>query len=234
MDRRLGEVRMGLNKISRDRRRLADIVYDQLVDAIQSGAIGADERLVQEKLADELQISRTPVREALLRLEQDGILVSSSRGGFLIHNMTDQEVRELYQARAAIEGQAMRILATQNNPRKNADLRETVEREENISSPSVAAYFEANRTIHRRFLELSGNRYLIEMFDNIWNRGVSYNLFAAIKKLDLDKSFGDHIRLVDAIETGDVTAATDAIIDHIQHGYELQIEALNKRADAQR
>lgn len=219
---------MGLTKISRDRRRLADIVYDQLVDAIQSGSIAADERLVQEKLADELQISRTPIREALLRLEQDGILVSSPRGGFLIHNMTDQEVRELYQARAAIEGQAMRILATMNDPEKNADLRETINREENISSPSISAYFEANRNIHRRFLELSGNRYLTEMFDNIWNRGVSYNLFAAIDRLDLSKSFGDHVRLVDAIETGDVTLATDAITDHVKHGYEMQIEALNK------
>ncbi|CAN0600006.1 unnamed protein product, partial [Laminaria digitata] len=107
------------------------------------------------------------------------------------------------------------------------DLRKTIKREENISSPSIAAYFEANRNIHRRFVELSNNRYLLEMFDNIWNRGVSYNLFSAIDKLDLSKSFGDHLRLVDAIETGDVTVAADAIVDHISHGYDLQMEALN-------
>ncbi|CAN0599432.1 unnamed protein product, partial [Laminaria digitata] len=134
---------MRLTKISRDRRRLADIVYDQLLEAIQSGAVAGDDRLVQEKLADELQISRTPVREALLRLEQDGILVSSPRGGFLIHSMTAEEVRELYQARAAVEGQAMRILAAQNDAQKNEDLRKTIKREENISSPSIASYFEA-------------------------------------------------------------------------------------------
>lgn len=222
---------MGLTKISRDRRRLADIVYDQLLEAIRSGTIAADKRLVQEKLADELQISRTPVREALLRLEQDGILASSARGGFLIHSMTAEEVRELYQARAAIEGQALRILAAQNDARKNEDLRKTINREENISSPSIAAYFEANRNIHRRFVELSNNRYLLEMFDNIWNRGVSYNLFSAIDKLDLSKSFGDHLRLVDALETGDVTVATDAIVGHIGHGYDLQMEALNSETE---
>ncbi|MCP4319031.1 MAG: GntR family transcriptional regulator [Hyphomicrobiales bacterium] len=219
---------MALKQIKQDRQRLADIVYEQLLEAIQSGTISSEERLVQEKLAEELQISRTPVREALLRLEQDGILTSSSRGGFSIHRMTNGEVKELYQARAAIESQAVRILAVENNPEKNKSLRETIEREENISSSSVRAYFEANRNIHRRIVELTDNRYLIEMFDNIWNRGVSYNLFAAIEKLDLSMSLGDHIRLVEAIETGNPTVALDTIIDHITHGLELQFEALER------
>ncbi len=219
---------MALKQIKQDRQRLADIVYEQLLEAIQSGIISSEERLVQEKLAEELQISRTPVREALLRLEQDGILTSSSRGGFSIHRMTNGEVKELYQARAAIESQAVRILAVENNPEKNKSLRETIEREENISSSSVRAYFEANRNIHRRIVELTDNRYLIEMFDNIWNRGVSYNLFAAIEKLDLSMSLGDHIRLVEAIETGNPTVALDTIIDHITHGLELQFEALER------
>ena len=64
-------------------------------------------------------------------------------------------------------------------------------------------------------VELTGNRYLLEMFDNIWNRATSYNLFAAIEKLDLAKSLGDHLRLVDAIETGNPTVAMEAIVDHI-------------------
>ena len=195
---------------------------------IQSGTIGSDERLVQEKLAEEMQISRTPVREALLRLEQDGILTSSSRGGFSIHRMTNSEIKEVYQARAAIEGQTIRILAAENNPVKNRALRKTVKREENISSDSVRAYFDANRKIHRRMVELADNRYLIKMFDNIWNRGVSYNLFATIERVDLSKSLGDHLRLVETIETGNPTTAMDAIIDHIGHGLELQFEAMER------
>ncbi|MCB1423882.1 MAG: GntR family transcriptional regulator [Nitratireductor sp.] len=128
--------------------------------------------------------------------------------------------------RAAIEGQSARIIAAHNDPATIKILRETVEREENIASPSVEAYFNANRNIHRKFVELSGNRYLLDMFDNIWNRGVSYNLFAAIANVDLAKSLGDHLRLVDAIESGDPTIAMEAIVDHIAHSFELQIEAL--------
>lgn len=217
---------MKLKQIRTERRRLADEVYDQLLHAIQDNEIGKNERLVQERLAADLNISRTPVREALLRLEQDGILVSSPRGGFLIHKITNEEVRELYQARAAIEGQAVRILAYRNEPEVNAKLRKTVTAAEDIKNPSVEAYFNANRDIHRRIVELCRNRYLLEMFDNIWNRGTSFQLFAAIEKIDLSKSLGDHMTLVDAIETGGPAHAGEVIIQHIANGFELQIAAL--------
>ena len=175
---------MALKSIKSERRRLADEAYAQLMDAILSGEIGGDDRLVQERLAAEMEISRTPVREALLRLEQEGVLVTSPRGGFILYKMDESEIRELYQARAAVESQAARILASQNDGFKNRELRATIEREENISNPSVQAYFDANRNIHRRFVELVDNRYLLEMFDNIWNRGTAFRLFAAIEKVD--------------------------------------------------
>ena len=219
---------MALKSIKSDRRRLADEVYHQLMEAILGGDIGPDDRLVQERLAAEMEISRTPVREALLRLEQDGVLVTSPRGGFMLYRMQEGEIRELYQARAAVESQAARILASQNDGFKNSELRATIEREENIANPSVRAYFDANRNIHRRFVELVGNRYLLEMFDNIWNRGTAFQLFAAIEKVDLSKSLGDHMALVDAIETGDKGAALEAFIDHIQDGFDLQMAAVSQ------
>ena len=89
---------MALKSIKIQRRRLADEVYDQLLESITIGDIGPDDRLVQERLAAELDISRTPVREALLRLEQEGVLVTANRGGFKLHRMSEPEVRQLYQA----------------------------------------------------------------------------------------------------------------------------------------
>ncbi|MEL6792169.1 MAG: GntR family transcriptional regulator [Pseudomonadota bacterium] len=217
---------MALKVIKPERRRLADEVYDQLLTAITSGDIGPDDRLVQEKLAAEMQISRTPIREALLRLEQEGVLATSPRGGFVLYRMDEGEVKELYQARAAIEGQAARILAHHNDPQINAMIRRTIETEEDITSPTVRAYFEANRKIHRRFVKLVNNRYLLEMFDSIWNRAVSFQLFAAIDNADLSKSLGDHMALLEAIETGDKGHALEVFTDHIQAGFELQLEGL--------
>ena len=189
--------------------------------------IGQKDRLVQEKLATDLGISRTPVREALMRLEQEGVLQKSAQGGYRLHQMSDQEVRELYQTREAIEGQVARILAEKNDPSDHAKLRETIQREENISSASVRNYFEANRNIHRRFVELANNRYLLEMFDMTWGKAMAFQIFAQIENVDLSKSLGDHMALVDVLETGDKIEALEVFIQHIQDGFDLQMEGIH-------
>ena len=218
---------MTFTSIQTNRRRLADEVYDQIVNAIASLEIGPNDRLVQEKLAKQLDISRTPVREALMRLEQEGVLVVSQRGGFRLHRMDDHEVRELYQSRAAVEGQAARILAEKNDPKIISALRKTIKKEEDIKVTTTRAYFEANRNIHRKFIELTDNRYLLDMFDMTWGKAMAFQLFATFENVDITKSLGDHLSLVDAIETGDKTVALEAFIDHINDGFNLQLKGLH-------
>ena len=217
---------MAFKSIQPDRRRLADEVYDELVEAIIRRDIGLDDTLVQEKLAKEMQISRTPVREALMRLAQEGVLEVSSRGSFKLYKMDEAEVRELYQSRAAIEGQCARILAVHHSAEDIQYLRKTVEREENIASPTVRAYFEANRNIHRAIVERASNRFLLDMFNMIWGKAQVFPLFATIEKVDLSKSLVDHMSLVDVIATVDRTEALETFINHIQDGFELQMQGL--------
>ncbi len=220
------EASLALKSIQPARRRLADEVYEQLIGAIMRREIGPHDHLVQEKLAAELQISRTPVREALMRLEQDGVLEVSNRGSFRLYQMNDTEIRELYQARAAVEGQSARILAHEADPGIVATLRECVQREENVSDASAKGYFEANRNIHRKFVELAKNRFLLEMFDMIWGKAMAFHLFAAIENVDLAKSLGAHMALVDIVASGDKGAALELFTAHIQDGFDLQIEGL--------
>ena len=217
---------MKFDSIRPQRRRLADEVYEQLVSAIMAREIGPDDTLVQEKLAADMQISRTPVREALMRLEQEGVLEVSRRGSFRLYRMDDQEVRELYQSRAAVEGQCARILAVNHSEKDIAFLRRTVEREENVRDTTARSYFEANRAIHRAFVERAGNRFLLEMFDMIWGKAMAFHLFAAIENVDLAKSLGDHMALVDVIERGDRTEALETFTAHIQDGFDLQMAGL--------
>ncbi len=214
---------MGFKSLSRPNVRLADQVYEQIVKAIRNGTISTDDRIVQEKLADEFEISRTPIREALFRLEQEGILTVAGRGGFKIRRLGEREIAEMYTARAAIEGFAARLLADENNTKTNAKLRKKITNAEDLKDKSVNAYFEANMGIHRAFVEATGNRFLLELFDSIWNRGSSFTLFASIRNEDLSKSLGDHLTLVDAIETGYGSKAAEKMISHIYNGKELQM-----------
>ena len=223
---------MTFKSIQPDRRRLADEVYDELIEAIIRRDIGLEDTLVQEKLAAEMQISRTPVREALLRLAQEGVLEVSSRGSFKIYKMDEEEVKELYQSRAAVEGQCARILAVHHKAEDITLLRKTVEREEKIVSPSVRAYFEANRNIHRAIVELSRNRFLLDMFNMIWGKAQVFPLFATIEQVDLSKSLGDHMSLVDVIASGDRAEALETFINHIQDGFDLQVQGLRANENA--
>ncbi len=213
---------MALKSLSQPRIRLADKVYDQIIAAIHDGSISPDDRLVQEKLADELGISRTPIREALFRMEQEGILCVAKRGGFVIRIPKAGEIDELYAARAAIEGHAARQLAITNDPEAIKNLRAVITKEEQLKDDSVASYFKANMTIHRAFVQATDNRFLLEFFDNIWGKGTSFALFATIKSQSLATSLGEHMALVDIIESGDGTRAAEAMIAHICDGRELQ------------
>ncbi len=219
---------MALRSINTQRRRLADEVYDQLVSAIMDRDIGPDDRLVQEKLAAELDISRTPVREALLRLEKEGVLRVANSGGFRLAEISEEETRELYQARAAIEGQAARILAARNDAAELDELRAEIRKAERLDNPTTQDYFIANRAVHRAFMERAGNRFLLEMFDMIWGRAMAFHLFAAIENADIASSLGNHIALVDAIATGDRAHALEEFTIHIQDGFDLHIDGIRK------
>lgn len=220
---------MAFKSLAQPRQRLAEQVYEQIVEAIRNGEIGPNERIVQEKLAEEFAISRTPIREALFRMEQEGILDLTKAGYFVIRTLTEREIRELYGARCALEGFAMRLLAATPDPVRDDRLRQQIAKAERGNYKTSKAYFEANRTIHRAITEAAENQYLLEFFDNIWNRGYSYTMFATIEDVDLSKSLGDHMALVDAIAKGDPEAAQQRMIAHILDGCDLNLGAHRRK-----
>ncbi|MDH5294672.1 MAG: GntR family transcriptional regulator, partial [Acidimicrobiia bacterium] len=118
---------MAFERLERTTVRLADFVYRQIFDAVVSGRIPPGERLVQEVLAEEMDVSRTPVREALLRLESEGILAASDRGGFLVRSLDLAEVQATYELRAAVEGYAARLVAERGDPAAVGMIRTAIE-----------------------------------------------------------------------------------------------------------
>ena len=217
---------MAFKSIQPVRRRLADEVYDEPIRAIMRRDIGPDDRLVQDKLAEDMGIGRTSVREALMRLEQEGVLEVSNRGSFRLYQLSDDEVRELYQSRAAIVGQCARILAVHRTDEVLDRLRRVIAREEAVKETSAQPCFEANRNIHRALVEEARNRVLPGMCDMIRGKAMVFPLFATIENVDLARSLGDHMALVDVIASGDRGAALEAFIDHIQEGYDLQMAGI--------
>ena len=206
--------------------RLADDVYDQILSAIVSGAIAPGERLIQEKIAGQINISRTPVREALLRLEQEGILEISGRQGFYIRKTSEQEARQLYEAREAIEGYAAKWVAERRASEQLAAIKRAVDAELAADTTDVEVDFRVNRAIHRTIVEQTGNPMLLDMFDRIWGRGISLWLFAATRGHPGAAEPDEHKTLFRAIRAADPDAAQKAMIDHIRDGLQRQLKGL--------
>jgi DNA-binding GntR family transcriptional regulator len=220
----------GFTKIDVPRQRLADRVYEQILTALSDGVISPKERIVQESLAEVLQISRTPIREALLRLEREGVLETTARGGWRLRMPPPNEVREIYQAREAIEGYCARLLATERNADKFDAIELIIRRNEGSEFENVKSIYEANRLIHRSFVELSDNKYLLEMFDVMWNRSLSFIIFSSMERESLDRSLSGHMELCQALRDGDPDASERAMRGHIADGLQLQLAALKHGA----
>ncbi len=214
---------MKFKKVSNVQPRLADGVYQQILSAIVNGDIKQGERLIQEQIAEAINVSRTPVREALLRLEQEGILVQVGRKGFSIREMSEQEIIETYGVREAIEGYAAYAVAADRTPEKLANIKRAIDAEQNSGERSLEEDFAINRSIHRTIVEQTGNKFLLEMFDNIWYRGLSLWMFAATRGGKTTPDPTSHLKLFDIIANESPEAAHMGMISHVREGRELHI-----------
>lgn len=215
-----------LTKIAVPRQRLADLVYQQILQALHNGEIATSDALHQARLAELLSVSRTPVREALLRLEQEGILDSGYNGGFKLRTITAKSVRDIYQTRLAIEGYAAKHLAENKSPQAIEQLSKLVCDLENKVPTSSQEFYETNRLIHRSFIEATKNKYLLEMFDSLWNRSLAAYIYQTMDTPFLAETLTGHKALCDALVGGNGIEAERVMQEHIWEGCALQISAL--------
>ena len=206
------------SRLTRNRTRLADDVYEQILSAILSGEIVPGERLIQENIASQIDVSRTPVREAFLRLEREGVLETAGRGGFQIRNITEQEIQDLYLAREAVEGFAAKLLAGALSQEQVQNIEAAVRSEMSLNSTHKEEHFHANRNIHRTIVAQAGNGILLDMFDSIWNRGISIRSFSAYRIPDDTDNREQHLELLDQIKQGPMVEAENAMVAHIRDG----------------
>ena len=224
---------MAFERLERTTVRLADFVYRQIFDAVVSGRIPPGERLVQEVLAEEMDVSRTPVREALLRLESEGILAASDRGGFLVRSLDLAEVQATYELRAAVEGYAARLVAERGDPAEVGMIRTAIEAAAH-GAASLEEGYELNRRVHRSIVEATGNPMLLEAVDSVWGRAQAFRMFAKLHAADMHflKAEPSHEDVLAAITAGDGPAAQEALVSHILSGLAVQLEVLEAAIEA--
>jgi DNA-binding GntR family transcriptional regulator len=185
------------------RQTLTGRVYEQLRDAICSGALAPGQKLVIDGLAREMGVSITPVREALGRLQREGLVADSPYSGVRVSDLSLAELRELYTIRGVLEGLAVRMAAERLTAEELAAIRQELTLlEEATGRGDVTAFREHNLRFHDAILAGCGSRPLLEMIALIARNTERYRRAGNIVlgQPYLDAAETEHQRLMTLLE----------------------------------
>jgi DNA-binding GntR family transcriptional regulator len=200
----------------RGRVRLVDEVAQLLRERIYSGAFPPGTKLRQEQLADQLRVSRTPLREALRVLERDGLVNSEPGRGVRVIEADPQALIEAYNLREAVDGVAARLAAENATPADVQRLQEHVQRQQAAVDPwDAAAYTIANVEFHTMVMELSRNRYIMAELPLV---RMTSQVFTPVMLVPQERgraAVADHAGIVEAIADGDGARAERLARAHI-------------------
>lgn len=204
--RRLGEEHSSLH----------DQVVNELRQAILSGKLKPGERLIEGRLADELGVSRNPVREAIRALASEGLVEVTARRGAAVATMTEQEARETIEVRALLEGQNARLAAR----RQDQQIIKRVEAVLNKGTAAVAAkrfdqLFDLNQEFHRELAAAGQNTVLGDLLQKL--RARTAMLFSPINPSRQARNWEEHAAILRAIIEADERAAATLAAEHVMH-----------------
>lgn len=195
--------------------------YQLILSAIDTGMYRPGDRLVESELAERFGMSRTPIREALQRLETQSLLARDGRS-LVVASLDHNQMAELYVVRSELEALAARLAARHATEEEVRLLQEMV-REDKALVDDPAALARTNRRFHRQVHLASHNRYLVQQLDLVYR---SMALMATTSLAAEGRSaiaVEEHAAVVDAIAVGDGDAAYEGLKGHISRAFEARL-----------
>lgn len=190
-------------------------VYLSLRQDIVSGALQVGSQLTETMLADQYGVSRTPIREALRRLEQDGLVERSPRGGMRVRVWTVDEVFDLYEVRVVLEAQAAGVAAERRTRLDVIRLRQANEAMRTLEDKSSEPLRRANLAFHEAIWSASHNLPLIDVLSRLQRQIMRHPANTLMHPGRWSVVLDEHDRLVDAIEAGDAEGASSIASQHM-------------------
>lgn len=187
--------------------------YSLILEAIDIGVYKPGDRLVESELAERFGMSRTPIREALQRLETQSLLERDGRS-LIVASLDHNQMSELYVVRRELEGLAARLAARQATKEEIRVLREMVQDDDTLIGDPVALS-RANRRFHKQIHLASHNRYLVQQLDLVHRTMALMATTSLAAEGRGEIAQNEHAGIVAAIEARDEEAAEAALKDHI-------------------
>lgn len=196
--------------------------YEMLKKAILAGDLAAGQPLVETALAAWCEVSRTPIREALRRLEQDGLVDRSDRG-LVVRERSPEEILDIYETRMVLEATAGRVAAERRTDHDVRMLRRLLERADQVGDTESAAMIEANQQFHRTIWRASHNESLLDLLERLNLHLARYPGTTLSAPGRWKAARRQHQLLVDAIEKRDGDAAYDIAMRHFRDARDIRL-----------
>ncbi|MFZ5750948.1 MAG: GntR family transcriptional regulator [Acidobacteriota bacterium] len=196
--------------------------YTLILEAIDAGVYRPGDRLVESELADRFGVSRTPVREALQRLETQSMLTRDGRS-LIVASLDHNQLAELYVVRAELEALAVRLAARHATPEEVRVLRQMVEDDRaHVGDPQALA--RSNRRFHKQIHLASHNRFLVQQLDLVHRSMALLASTSLAAEGRGQTALAEHAAIVEAIAAGDGEAAQVALRAHISKAFETRLK----------
>ncbi len=197
-------------------RSLQEIVLHRLRQAIISGALAENQRLVQDTIAASLGVSKPPVREALRTLESEGLVVFRRGRGAFVASLNLSEADELFMIRGLLEGLAARLAAQNATPTQIEELDQVLQQAE-AASGDLQTYLALNRRFHTSLYEASGARLLCRTIASLWPNLERYFSVDLARPGRWEQANAEHRQILQACAVRDADAAERIMRMHIEH-----------------
>ena len=196
---------------------LRERIYIHLREAITKRMLLPGERITEKKIAEELNVSITPVREALLQLNVEGFVEIKTHRNVVVKQISLTEIAELYEIQGVIEGYAARRASLNLNDEDVLKLKKLTEKmKKYFKSNNVEKFYESNKEIHEIYLKKCGNQSIYDLVSNLNLRKkmFRYRVTFLAKKDVMKKALDDHIKIFDAFLARDSDTIERLVREH--------------------
>ena len=210
---------------------LREIVSDALRQAIRDGILPPGERLMEIPLAEELGVSRTPIREAIRILEQEGLIVMIPRRGTYVADMSLKDVTEVFELRCILEELAAELAAERiTNEEIEALEQHLVEIGNYMNENNLDKVVQADILFHEILYKASRNDRLVEMINNLREQTLRFRTLSMSQTGRLAKTWDEHRQLVEAISDRDVERARQIARIHMEESEKTLLEGMQLKS----
>lgn len=197
---------------------LRDVVFNTLRQAILRGELQPGERLLEIHLADKLGVSRTPIREAIRKLELEGLVLMIPRKGAVVAEITEKSLRDVLEVRRALEELAMKLACEKILNEEIEELKVVAkEFEDALKTGDVTVYAEADVKFHDIIYRTTDNQRLIQLLYNLREQMYRYRVEYLKRDDSHDTLLAEHQYIIETLEKRNADEAIKAICAHIDN-----------------